>query len=211
MKQFETFLFDWDGCLADTLTAWIKAYHDVFRQFGVEVTDEQVVSIFGDRGGFKKFGVDLTASDIDGLFTQVRDSLIKVMLHAEVSEVISAIKLKGIKTAIVTTSSRKVIEPVLQRDAISGLFDLIVDGDDVVKHKPDPEPIYIALERLGSRADSAVMVGDSDKDILSGNAAGVTTVLFYPAVNQKIYKREHIDALKPDYLFSDFRQLLDLV
>ena len=56
-------------------------------------------------------------------------------------------------------------------------FDTIVTCDDTDKHKPDPEPVNIALERLGSRPEEAVMIGDSIFDILCAKGAGVKSVL----------------------------------
>ena len=56
------------------------------------------------------------------------------------------------------------------------LFDVIVTSDEPVPHKPDPAPIRLALERLGSAAEGAAYVGDSVWDMRAGHAAGVTTV-----------------------------------
>ena len=51
-------------------------------------------------------------------------------------------------------------------------MDTIVGCDASTRHKPDPEPVRIALHRLGCAPEDAIFVGDSVHDVLAGNAAG---------------------------------------
>jgi len=55
-------------------------------------------------------------------------------------------------------------------------FDVVVCGEDTKRHKPDPEPIRLALERLGAGAQDAAYVGDSPFDVAAAKAAGVYAV-----------------------------------
>ncbi|HEX8724497.1 MAG TPA: HAD-IA family hydrolase, partial [Gemmatimonadaceae bacterium] len=64
----------------------------------------------------------------------------------------------------------------LARVGLLDYMDTIVGADSTQRHKPDPEPVRVALERLGASADRALFVGDSVHDMHAGNAAGVTTV-----------------------------------
>jgi len=71
----------------------------------------------------------------------------------------------------------------------------VVGADDVTHPKPHPEPVRVALERLGAPARGAVFVGDSRHDLISGRAAGVKTAaaLWGP------FDRSHLEDLAPDY------------
>ena len=87
-------------------------------------------------------------------------------------------------------------------------FPVVVGFDDTSRHKPDPEPVWHALRRLGISADQAVFVGDSPHDMHAGNAAGVTTVaaLWGP------FDRETLALAGPDHFIeclADLPGLLD--
>ncbi|MGH7669320.1 MAG: HAD family hydrolase, partial [Gemmatimonadaceae bacterium] len=74
-------------------------------------------------------------------------------------------------------------------------------------HKPDPEPVRIALDRLNTPANQALFVGDSVHDMYAGNAAGVTTVaaLWGP------FTREDLAPSTPRYHLDRVRDLPALV
>jgi HAD superfamily hydrolase (TIGR01509 family) len=78
--------------------------------------------------------------------------------------------LSGFQLAVVTSSMRAEIEPILQREGVLPLFHACVYGDSVRKLKPDPEPYLLAKELLGVR--SALVLEDSQAGQASGRAAG---------------------------------------
>jgi pyrophosphatase PpaX len=84
---------------------------------------------------------------------------------------------------------------------------VIVTPEDVSNPKPHPDPVRIALERLGVTADEALFVGDSPHDMASGRAAGTRTAaaLWGP------FPREALLAEKPDLLLHRQEDVLDLV
>ena len=59
---------------------------------------------------------------------------------------------------------------------LARFFDTIVGCDSTARHKPDPEPVRLALHRLRCDPCDAVFVGDSVYDVIAGNAAGVATI-----------------------------------
>jgi phosphoglycolate phosphatase len=79
----------------------------------------------------------------------------------------------NIKTGIVSTKYRYRIEAILARDGLTEDFDVIVGGEDVVRHKPDPEGIRQALKRIGASGPDAVYVGDHPVDAMAASAAGI--------------------------------------
>jgi pyrophosphatase PpaX len=83
----------------------------------------------------------------------------------------------------------------LRRAGIEDAFDVVVGADEVTHPKPHPEPVLIALQRLGAAAAGAVFIGDSRHDLECGRAAGVKTaaVLWGP------FDRDHLADLEPDY------------
>ena len=82
----------------------------------------------------------------------------------------------GLRLGVVSTKYRCRIEEVLDRELLRHRFDLILGGDDVMRHKPDPEGLLLALERLNLSASQAIYVGDSVVDAEAAVAAAVRFV-----------------------------------
>jgi pyrophosphatase PpaX len=110
----------------------------------------------------------------------------------------------------VTSKGDELAKRGLELTGLAKFVPVVVSADSVTKYKPEPEPVLLALERLGVRADEALMMGDSPHDISSGNAAGVRTIgaLWGP------FTREQIAVAKPTYWLSNisaFPTLLDSI
>jgi pyrophosphatase PpaX len=75
----------------------------------------------------------------------------------------------------VTSKSEYLALRGLAHVGLARYMDTIVGCDASTRHKPDPEPVRIALHRLGCAPEDAIFVGDSVHDVLAGNAAGVRT------------------------------------
>jgi HAD superfamily hydrolase (TIGR01549 family) len=81
---------------------------------------------------------------------------------------------RGFKSGLVTRNSRKSVEVVLGRLAIS--FDAVVSREDAPP-KPAPDPVLLACRRMGVDPAEAIFVGDFELDLLAGRRAEVMTVL----------------------------------
>jgi pyrophosphatase PpaX len=86
-------------------------------------------------------------------------------------------------------------------------IELIIGADDVENPKPHPEPVTLALARLGQPASRALYVGDSIHDMESGRAAGVETaaVLWGP------FGRAHLECTAPDHWLERPEDLVKLL
>lgn len=96
-------------------------------------------------------------------------------LFPDVRETLQWARSAGHATAIVTSKGRGMTARSLQHVGIADAFDTIVTYEETERHKPMPDPVWLALERLGMDASRAVFVGDSPHDMGSGRAAGVRT------------------------------------
>jgi phosphoglycolate phosphatase len=94
-------------------------------------------------------------------------------MFPEVAPSITEVRRRGLRTAIVSTKFRYRIQAVLKRDGIEPLFDLIVGGEDVTRHKPDPEGLHVALRKLQIGTEAAIYVGDHAVDAEAAQLAGV--------------------------------------
>jgi pyrophosphatase PpaX len=106
--------------------------------------------------------------------TANHDRLVRV--YEGVPDMLARLAAKGHPLAIVTSKTGELALKGLRHTGIDRYFDVVIGMDSCKRHKPDPEPVLIALDRLGAGPEGAWFVGDSVHDMESGNAAGVATV-----------------------------------
>lgn len=121
-------------------------------------------------------------------------------------ETLSRLRARHYRIGVVTSKSRELALRGLKLCRLESLIDEAVFLEDTSRHKPDPEPIRLALEKLNSQPREAAYVGDSRHDIEAGRRAGVLTVaaLWGPA------PPDELKAAAPDHLAASFRHLLDI-
>ena len=212
-NTYNYILFDWDGGLANTLDLWLRSYRKTFKELAFTPTDREIIKeVFGTWTGAKKLRVNNLKKFNEKLqenFNSIRD---KTKLHDGVKETLLDLKEKGKKLAIVSTSKKQdVVIPILKREKLENLFDVILGKEDVKEYKPSPEIIYKALELMNGKKEVAIIIGDSGKDVNAGKNAGIATGVFYPKENEYFYTLEEIKSWQPDYMFRDFKQLLTIM
>lgn len=210
IKKFDYFLFDWDGCLGDTLSLWLGAYKRVFADYGIEVADEDIVKkAFGNWEAASLFGLPDNEEFANKLTSYVSEGIKTVGLNGDSYTGLVGIKEAEKKIAVVTTSLRDLVVPAIAHNKIEDLIDAVVDGEEVERHKPDPEPVLLAIQKLEGKKNRTIMIGDSAKDILAGKNAGVATAVFYPLTNKVFYSTEEIRSWEPDFVFENFEDLFE--
>ena len=79
-------------------------------------------------------------------------------------------------------------------------FKVDVSYEDTINHKPDPEPLLLAAQKLGVLPEDCVYVGDVENDVVAAKAAGMKSILYS---NDKLYNA--------DANFSSFSKLPELI
>lgn len=124
----------------------------------------------------------------------------------DAAAVLHRLTVAGLRLAAITSRSRRTSVHTLELAGLAPFLDLVLSFEDVHAIKPDPAPLLLALERLGVPPIAAVMVGDTDADILAGHAAGVRTV----GVTYGFHGPE-VAAARPDATIDSLGALLDLL
>ncbi|HVH10706.1 MAG TPA: pyrophosphatase PpaX [Gemmatimonadales bacterium] len=196
-----TFLFDLDGTLIDSIELILRSYRHTLRAHrGEEPPDEVWMAGLGTPlwVQFQRFTDD--PAEIDAMVATYReynlthhDELVRP--YDGVVEAVRALRRPDRRLGVVTSKMRSGALRGLRRATLEDAFDVVVGADEVTHPKPHPEPVRVALERLGAPASSAVFIGDSRHDIECGRAAGVRTaaVLWGP------FARGDLEDLEPDY------------
>lgn len=211
VNNYSVYLFDWDGCLADTLSIWLRAHKETNKMFDLYLnSDREVVELLFGVGsdGVRRLGID-PVQYYDALNSIVKDRLIKPNLNEGALPLLHSLHKQGKKIAVVSTSNRSILEIATENNEISEYIDCIIGADDVTHKKPNPEPLILALEKLGHKElESVVMVGDSDKDIMAANILGCDSILYYPKSNTVFYKESYQESLPYTIKIGSFDDFL---
>ena len=210
-KKITTLLFDLDGTLIDTNELIIASFlHTLEHYYPNQYTREDVFEFIGPSlvETFSKLDIERAKEMIEHYreHNHLHHDLL-VQEYEGVYETIRTLKERGYKVGIVTTKMRKAVERGLIKGRLDSFFDVVVTFDDVKKTKPDPEPIELALELIGSSADETIMVGDNSHDILAGKQAGTKTA----GVAWTLKGRDYLEQYGPDYMLENMRDLLSIV
>jgi len=194
-------LLDLDGTLVDSIPLIVESFtHVILRHRGVPPKPQEIISGIG-----KKLVVQMAAFAEDD---EERDEMVATYSDYYRTrspdalrpfdgcvDALRALKHRGVPMGIVTSKSMKGTVRSIDICGLDGLFDVLVSADCVERGKPDPEPVHLALSKLGVDASDAIFVGDSTHDIEAGQAAGVRTA----AVRWTAFEMAALERLNPDH------------
>lgn len=124
---------------------------------------------------FRKMGLPVEMAEP---YRRISSSAIdKIIINNEVIELIRYMKTKGSKVAICTGKDHYRTVDILKYYNIDDCFDVIIASDDITEPKPSAVPVLKAIEQLGVKKDSCIVIGDGYNDILSAKGAEVKVVL----------------------------------
>ncbi|MGE6630169.1 pyrophosphatase PpaX [Bacillus sp. NPDC077027] len=206
-----TVLFDLDGTLINTNELIIASFlHTLDHYVPGRYAREDVLDFIGPSL-FDTFSA-IHPDQTEEMITMYRafnhdhhDAL--VTEYETVIDTLGILQDKGFKLGIVTTKIRDTVLMGLKLTGLEPYFEVIVTLDDVEHEKPHPEPVLLALSKLGSDPQEAIMVGDNYHDILSGKAAGTKTA----GVSWSIKGEEALLQHKPDFMLKQMSDLLKIV
>lgn len=204
-------LFDFDGTLLDTNELILQTFmHVLEERFPGQYSPKECMNFMGPS--LKETFEQLTPNEVEEMIAKYRqwnethhDELVKEF--DGVIPTLEQLKEQGIRLAIVSTKRNETIEKGLKLMGAKHLFEFWIGTDDVKRVKPDPEPVLLALERLGVSKEDAMMIGDNYHDIQAGKNAGVKTA----GVAWSLKGEEFLQQFNPDYMLHHMSDLLTIV
>ncbi|MGZ8694160.1 MAG: HAD-IA family hydrolase [Gaiellaceae bacterium] len=207
-----TVLFDLDGTLIDSGAAILASFHHATETvLGRRYADDVVMASVGGHGIHRQMAA-FDEDRVDDLVAAYRAHNIQlyrdVRLFAGVEPVLERLRDEGRNLGIVTVKSRMTVELTFELLPLGSYFEVVVNGDDVEEHKPDPAGLELALERLGADAADAAYVGDSPFDLQAAKAAGIASI---GVTWGRIHGRDRLEPEEPDALVDRPEELLGVL
>ncbi len=212
--MIDTILIDFDGTLMNTRDGIISSWKYVFKSiYDKEVDEEFLRDTFGEplKVSLEKMFPEIKVEDSLEIYREYqRENQGEMMKPFEgMVELIKNLKTKGYKVALVTSRGSISSKRGLLENDILDCFDYLITEDVCDKHKPHPEPIEIALEKLGSKSEEAIMIGDTMFDLLCAKSAGVKFSLVGWSFDIDIEGLE--DEHMPYHIMNEAKDIFDIL
>ncbi len=209
-------LFDLDGTLLDTADDLGAALNFVLKQQGLpEVSPERYRPVasngskglielgFGDR--LDEFNFDQLRQDFLDYYEGNISKNTRYMPDAE--EALHFLNDNGIDWGVVTNKPHYLTVEAVKFFPLFDHCKSLISGDTLPVRKPDPAPIELAMEQIGTSAQHCLYIGDAERDIQAGRNAGCKTAV---VLNGFIPPGENTDDWQPDMAFTSLQDLIRL-
>jgi len=175
-------LFDFDGVIADTMQANLRAWQRAFQDFEAHIRAEDYLPLEGMSPG----DVASTLVEMHGLDRSIAEKTPALKeqyflggeacpLFPGVVDILSRLRGAGKALALVTGSSRERLESTLQSDVLA-MLDACVTAECTPRGKPAPDPFLSAAHQLGLVPSDCVVVENAPLGILSAKRAGMRSI-----------------------------------
>lgn len=197
-------IFDMDGLLIDSEPIWRRVEKALFKEVGVNLTEEDCNSTTGLRldevisHWHKKFPWDskpvaaLHEEIIDAMARAIRD---EAELMPGAVEAIELFRIKGLKTAVCSSSPYKLIEAMVEKFDLSAKLDAVHSAQYEPRGKPDPAAYLSAAKKLATPPAQCIALEDSIPGLMSAKSAGMRCILVAPEGHQNPTPDQYIRSL----------------
>jgi HAD superfamily hydrolase (TIGR01509 family) len=209
--MLKALLFDLDGTVIDSEFFHYECWNEILKESNVELTYDDWLKNYAGvplptnaKNLIEKYHIQTPLNDVierrENL-TLERLKTTDVNLMPFVLDTVKFFFDKGLILAIVTSSPRKDVEAIFNRNGLGKYFKLIITRSEVLKSKPDPESYNVCREQLGLAIDECLVFEDTINGVKSAKAANLTCY----AVQSN--EKEHHSLNIADKLFLNFDEV----
>jgi beta-phosphoglucomutase family hydrolase len=181
MPKSKAVIWDMDGVIADTAPYHLKAWQVVFRERGMNFTEEDFRHTFGQRNDTiirSALGGEISQHEIGAIANKKEESFrrrIKQKLKPlpGVIELMTSLKKRGFQMALASSAPIENIRLVIKTLGINGCFQSIICDRDVTEGKPSPQVFLLAAERLGVEPKDCIVIEDAVAGVTAAKRAGM--------------------------------------
>ncbi len=208
-------IFDLDGTLIDSAPDIHAAANRLMARHGFALfTPAQTRSFIGSgvphfidrclRARDKAQDADLHAQLVEEFMAEYETSVTLTEVYPGVPEALSRLASDGVLMGLCTNKPQGPARAALLHLGLSEHFPVILGGDSLPVHKPDPAPLLATVKAIGRH--DVIFVGDSEVDAETAQRAGVPFALYTEG-----YRKTAVHDIAHAYAFSDFNDLPGLV
>lgn len=209
---FDTFIFDLDGTLLDTLPDLVVLTNAALREQGFpDRTTDEVHSFVGNGAraliyqavpaGATPDQAERTMQRWKELYPILGNKLTKAYPH--ITETVAALKEQGIRLGVLSNKFDQGVHDVIN-EYLPGQFEVMHGESDDIPRKPDPTGLLRTIAELGSTPERTAYVGDSGGDIAVAHNAGTFAI----GVAWGYHDAQHLHDAGADVVLDDARDLL---
>ena len=208
--MLSTVIFDLDGTVIDTGPLIADSFrHAVKTVLGKTIDDREMLAYVGGwslREQMCRLAPDRSQELVEAYRAYNEPRHAGLEFCPGMHELLLALRAAGVRIGLATAKRRSTIEIAFRYlPQLEGLFDAVISADDTERHKPDPAPLLLALERLGAKPGDGAYVGDSPFDVEAARAAGLRAI----AVTWGgIHDEERLRSAAPDTIVSTTAELI---
>jgi phosphoglycolate phosphatase len=178
-------LFDFDGTLADTAPDLAAAANKARARKGLPPLPYETLRPMASQGarGLLKAGLDMDPGhpDYEQLRQQFLDDYEQDMtsgttLFPGISSLLATLRDNGYRWGIVTNKVEYLALPLVRHLGLENDCAITVGGDTTANRKPHPAPLLYAADKTGFAPGQCLYIGDDERDIQAGKAAGMKTI-----------------------------------
>ncbi len=179
-------LFDLDGTLVDTAPDLGYALNLQLQHHGKPTLSDAEIRPFASHGSKGLLGLGFNIHPNDTHFTVMKDEYLNLyesvltrspLLFDGMRLTLDKIIEKGLSWGIVTNKPGRFTNPLVFHLGLHQEAACVISGDDAPKPKPSPETLLLACERANLQPEQCLYVGDAERDIQAGKAAGMKTIV----------------------------------
>jgi HAD superfamily hydrolase (TIGR01509 family) len=177
-------IFDMDGVLFDSQPLHFDAERRTTQAFGHAMTDPELKEYLGwTEDAFwnaviARFGFKTTAAEMRRMKKPIFEGLIRksVRKDAELASLIDTLRVRGVKTAVASSSPMEWINIILSGLGVRDKFDAVISGESVARSKPAPDIFLAAAAAIDVSPKDCMVVEDAPAGITAANSAGMYSV-----------------------------------
>ncbi len=205
-------IFDMDGVLVDSEPHHIILEKQLFQEIGIDVSDEEHLSYMGkpaermwqeikQNKGLKTPLQELTEKHREAA-SRYFEKLDKIEPEEGLVNLLEELKSRNIPMAVASSSTKNIIDVILQKTGLRPCFDVVVSAEDVEKGKPSPDIFLRVAELLGVKPESCIVIEDSSSGIKAAKAAGMFCIAYTRTTG------EEADTVNADMVIGHFKELM---
>jgi HAD superfamily hydrolase (TIGR01509 family) len=180
--RIDAAIFDMDGVLLDSEPLHEDVTRSLLAECGVTTVSGVTYVGMTTRESFtlicREFALPHDPAELDARYTARVIPLLRERARPlpGVPDVLRALKARGLRLAVGSSSRLEVIEATLDGLGVRALFDVVVSAADMPRGKPAPDVFLEAAKRLGIAPEACVVIEDSERGVQAAHAAGMRCV-----------------------------------